>query len=997
MKEAFRDALDLEDWGLRLASPATKVKTLFKRYQHESGEASDRPLRASEWWKGKQEGRQQSMFATTFAWGILGKEKGESFKREDLSHERVEKFFRERYPYLSLESRQLILEPAIAKAALEAADDAGLRAAPTLVYLCKISAGQKKVTGIIAALDPTQTPPLGPFLPPGKTELADDEIALVDWTLQPTLLPLSPGAEVTLLYKPPEHQPEKLDNRTATFRFAGVVPLKGAADDPDLTPPFPGMTDKELLSSWKLPFQDNKEWNKDAVRLQYGTLYWSEQRTTPKAYITLAAGKKLWASRFGDLTSIRLAPREGTDLDGAAQRFRAALRKRLDPDDGGLALMSVKEDALKASVGGTDFAGLFLGFSFFLIAAALLLVGLLFRLNLDRRGAEVGILLATGYRHAAVRRLLLMEGTVLAVLGAAAGLGVAIGYAAVLIRWLGAVWPGGTLRSFLQPHVTGMSLAMGFGASFLVSLLTILWAVRGLGKVAPSAPAGRPDDVRRHGTERETDLGLEDRGDRQHGCRRAADGRSVRSGSRGEGRHLLRRGALLLTAALAALSAWMRKRRHANVDGGSFGVERLGVRNAARNPTRSMLTAGLLASAAFLIVAVEAFRRSADASTVGSNIPSGGFALIAESDLPVFQDLNSPKGRDEMRSKLVAHYRQQNDRDAERRADEEMSQLERVRIVSLRVRAGDDASCLNLYQPRQPRIFSVPTELIERGGFAFASRPADGWKALERPGEPFAAFGEQNTVVWMLKSGLGKTLEVPDENGTKRALRIDGLLAGQRLSERTAGVGGELPEAVSQSCGIQFLPDRNAAGEGDRGQDGAGNRPRRPRFRGDADGPEARSVPGRREYVSFDVSGARRPGTAARFARAGGGAAARRLGAAGGAGPAAGAGLSARHARPAGAGGERLPVAGRSGGGHGVGAAGGRSACAGWSRQRTVARPGGAAGVGPAGGAAGRSARRGRDSASAVDSGVAARVTEGVAIWMRVGGWTSPLISKRSD
>ena len=55
--------------------------------------------------------------------------------------------------------------------------------------------------------------------------------------------------------------------------------------------------------------------------------------------------------------------------------------------------------------GSTDFSTYFLSFSFFLIAAALLLVGLLFRLNLDLRGREIGVLLATGWDFGRVRRL----------------------------------------------------------------------------------------------------------------------------------------------------------------------------------------------------------------------------------------------------------------------------------------------------------------------------------------------------------------------------------------------------------------------------------------------------------------------------------------------------------------------------------------------------------------------------------------------------------------
>ena len=65
---------------------------------------------------------------------------------------------------------------------------------------------------------------------------------------------------------------------------------------------------------------------------------------------------------------------------------------------------------------------LFLAFSFFLIAAALMLVGLLFRLNLERRAREVGLLRAAGYPLATVRRLLLVEGLIVAAIGSAVGL-----------------------------------------------------------------------------------------------------------------------------------------------------------------------------------------------------------------------------------------------------------------------------------------------------------------------------------------------------------------------------------------------------------------------------------------------------------------------------------------------------------------------------------------------------------------------------------------------
>src|SRR5262249_32027995 len=156
------------------------------------------------------------------------------------------------------------------------------------------------------------------------------------------------------------------------------------------------------------------------VRQQYTTQYWDRYRATPKAYITLDAGQKLWASRFGALTSIRLAPPESLPLDKAAKRFEGELLAQLSPEEGGFVFDEVKVESLKASTGGTPFGLLFLGFSFFLIAAALLLVGLLFRLNLDRRAEQVGVLFAEGFSLRVVRRLLLGEGAILAVGGAIA-------------------------------------------------------------------------------------------------------------------------------------------------------------------------------------------------------------------------------------------------------------------------------------------------------------------------------------------------------------------------------------------------------------------------------------------------------------------------------------------------------------------------------------------------------------------------------------------------
>src|SRR5207302_7622163 len=93
-----------------------------------------------------------------------------------LTQERVAAYYQTQHPYVSLESRQMLLEPAVADAAQRAATKTGLRAAPTLVYLANTIAdahGGSIPYSVVAALDASQAAPLGPFLPPGPSQLGD--------------------------------------------------------------------------------------------------------------------------------------------------------------------------------------------------------------------------------------------------------------------------------------------------------------------------------------------------------------------------------------------------------------------------------------------------------------------------------------------------------------------------------------------------------------------------------------------------------------------------------------------------------------------------------------------------------------------------------------------------------------------------------------------------------------------------------------------------------
>src|SRR5207302_1475683 len=110
---------------------------------------------------------------------------------------------------------------------------------------------------------------------------------------------------------------------------------------------------------------------------------------------------------------------------------------------------------------GQDFGQLFLGFSFFLIGAALLLMALLFQFGIEQRAPEIGTLLALGFRAKQVRRLLLAEGVGLALMGAVFGIVGGMLYAKLMVLGLSTIWRGAVGTSALRYHAEPATLAIG--------------------------------------------------------------------------------------------------------------------------------------------------------------------------------------------------------------------------------------------------------------------------------------------------------------------------------------------------------------------------------------------------------------------------------------------------------------------------------------------------------------------------------------------------------
>src|SRR5687768_9015666 len=247
------------------------------------------------------------------------------------------------------------------------------------------------------------------------------------------------------------------------FTFAGVLPMSGMGGDQMLTPDYPGISDAADMTSWDPPFPV------DLKRIRpKDEDYWDRHRAAPKAFILLAEGQRLWGSRYGKVSSLRLS---GT----------AAIDPQLiDPATADFSARHVRNEAAAAAQGTTDFGQYFLYFSFFLVVSALLLAYLFFAVGLEQRTQEIGLLAAVGFSPGAIRRSFISEGAVLAGIGALIGAIAAVGYGAAIMYGLRTWWVGAVGTTDLALHVAPEWLAIGVIGALAAGLAAIWLGVRAM-------------------------------------------------------------------------------------------------------------------------------------------------------------------------------------------------------------------------------------------------------------------------------------------------------------------------------------------------------------------------------------------------------------------------------------------------------------------------------------------------------------------------------------
>ncbi|MDQ5844398.1 MAG: ABC transporter permease, partial [Acidobacteriota bacterium] len=377
---------------------------------------------------------------------------------------------------MSLERSSTLLDDNLAQTVREVAVALPSQTVPVLSYVANsITTGQRTVPySLVTAIDDVVFKTMSKASPPDDA-LNHTPLILNEWTARD--LGAKPGDTISLEYFV-WHEDGRLDTKQAQFELAAVVPISGLAADRDLVPEYPGISESPSLADWDPPFPVDL----NRIRPQ-DEEYWDRYRTTPKAFIPLSAGQKLWQSRYGKLTSLRVIRAE-VPLDQTTNRFRQMLRDALKPASMGLTVLPVRAEGLAASQGATDFGEYFLYFSFFLVVSALLLTALFFKLGVEQRLREIGLLQAIGFPAKSIRKLFLMEGALLALAGSVIGLGGAVAYAYLMMLGLRTWWVDAVGTTLLKLHVSPQSLILGAFGGIVAAVLCIVWTLKRAGRAS---------------------------------------------------------------------------------------------------------------------------------------------------------------------------------------------------------------------------------------------------------------------------------------------------------------------------------------------------------------------------------------------------------------------------------------------------------------------------------------------------------------------------------
>ncbi|WP_372370961.1 FtsX-like permease family protein [Candidatus Uabimicrobium sp. HlEnr_7] len=653
--------------------------------------------------------------------------------RKYLSVEDLGIYFRENKQQLLIQSKNFIFHDYELQGVDKALTDLKEKARRASVYVVNnIGNGENTAAySMIAGVEGLDIPP--------------NQIYVNKWLGED--LKLGNNANIDLEYFIPTNG--RLVTETKSFSVTKQLEMNHEFISSKLIPEFEGLTNADSIGDWNVPF--DVDLNSISDRDEE---YWELYRAAPKVFISVKQMKNIWNYRQSEQVDWVSSIIVSKNIDRGVLEEKIISHANLGFY--GMHFLPIRRQIEVSSQGATDFGGLFIALNFFILLSALLLISMLTRLYTTSRSDQMGIMGACGFSHKSIRLLFLQEGLLCCFCGALLGGLAGTLYAKYIIVLLTTSWMGATGTTLIRLYADTQVIVLGAGIGFFVSWLSMY-----------------------HGT----------RHVKMHSVLQLLKGWKslsiyiLKNKPRKYGRWSC---ALFFVAVISIFSA---KSHFISNVAGFFvaGTSFLGGcycvlgyywqrspssqlsylslvrKNLALYRDRSLLLFVLFAFSSFLFVALAVNKNDfSDVDLNDKNSGTGGFALQAKASFPIHHDMNSSEGREKLGF----------DDNAE-------GILSQNNIFSALFFKGQDISCLNLAKATVPNIVGVSDRFIERGGFIVSSAVSSSnpWSLLNKKSidGTIPVFGDANSVLWSLHSGMGKTIDLVTAVGSVK-LRFVGLL-----------------------------------------------------------------------------------------------------------------------------------------------------------------------------------------------------------------------------
>jgi putative ABC transport system permease protein len=484
--------------------------------------------------------------------------------------------------------------------------------------------------------------------------------------------------------------------------------------------------------------------------------YWNIYRGTPKAYISIESGQKLWQNQFGNLSAIRF---DSTQYH--PEKLKKQILGDLKPQDFNLVFLPVYQQGIDATVNAVDFGQLFLSLSFFVIVAGVLLSILIHVFNSQSRSSETGLLLGLGFSKKQILRLKFLESLFVIVPAGIIGAAFGIFYNYLIMAGINSVWNDVVRTNMIELDINASTLAIGSFSGIIISLISIYFANRKILK-------------------QQVAVSIKDFVSNANSSRKSLINKSLAficmilgialviysigtSIEKNSGLFLIS-GALLLIAIVLFISVYFDYLHNKN-NSKLLSINGLVLKNAGRNKSRSISSILLLALGSFVIIITGANRRTFFEASESNQSGTGGYLYWAETSIPIPYNLNTSEGQIKMGFSK----------------DDLPKDITFSQFYSL---DGDDASCLNLNQVQKPKILGVNAkEFAKRNSFSFASLSektdkSNPWLSLyqSKSSNLIPAIADETVLTWGLKKSVGDTLIYLNEKGERINVLIVGAL-----------------------------------------------------------------------------------------------------------------------------------------------------------------------------------------------------------------------------